>query len=62
MGGKTKVAGASMRFEPRYEVYKLTCWRCGREVEFRAGRADMPELRRCPTCGGQLDIQWRNAA
>jgi DNA-directed RNA polymerase subunit RPC12/RpoP len=38
------------------EVYSLTCWRCGREVELPA--ASRPY--RCLHCGALLVIEWRS--
>ena len=38
------------------EVYSLTCWRCGREVELPVSSRPY----RCLHCGALLLIEWRS--
>ncbi len=37
------------------DLYKLTCWRCDREVEIVC---DQPAFR-CPRCSAELEIFWQ---
>lgn len=41
-----------------YEVYKLECWQCAREVEIPAGDPKRPETRTCSYCGAALRLEW----
>lgn len=44
------------------ELYRLDCWRCGRESEHPAGAPEEPITLRCPHCGAALRGCWRPAA
>lgn len=41
------------------EVYKLDCHSCCQTVELPAGKPPRAELLRCPHCGAELEIAWR---
>jgi hypothetical protein len=43
------------------ELYRLDCWRCGRESEHPAGAPEEPITLRCPHCGAALQGCWRPA-
>jgi DNA-directed RNA polymerase subunit RPC12/RpoP len=43
------------------ETYKLTCWRCLRELELPAAAPEARVVIRCPHCRAELDCWWRCA-
>jgi DNA-directed RNA polymerase subunit RPC12/RpoP len=40
----------------KHEVFALTCWRCGRDIEVPTS----PRPYRCLHCGALLVIEWRD--